>query len=234
MKKQEVSEAVKNVAKRVYFDYKAGKLDTHDDLLNAVDVYLDQAGLSSFEYGDDAVEMAIDDFGLAVCDHCGRLMSDAERVDVGEATTLRASLMNMSRAGEVDYLRDDVKDIEVVCPRCEHIIYEYVPKFTWGGAVYSCQAEIEADEERLKKFQAEGWATIDELPRPLILHLKQMYLDNTLLEEKDETASMGELVCADYLLSDEKLRELAGGTRFTFEDFCGTFEDFGHVDPAEN
>lgn len=218
MKKVDIEKALQDVAQRAWFDYKANKVLSHDDLLNVVDVYLEQAGLSSFEYGDEAVQLFMDK-GFAVCDRCGALIRDEERVDIGEYGTLRAGVITMSRAGETDYLRDDIMGVEVVCRHCEHLIYEYVPKFVWGGSVYASQSELDADVVKFEKFRAGEQATLEELPRTLILDLKRKELDHKKLEEEDETASMAELMCAEYLMSDDELAERVGGTVFTVEDF---------------
>lgn len=219
MKKVEVEQAKKDVARRVYFDFKAGKVKNHDDLLAFVDGYLEQAGLTSFEHGDDVLEMIKDDYKLAICDCCGAVIKDADRVDVGDCGALRSGIIVMSRAGEKDYLRDDIMGVEVICKHCEHWICDYIPDFSWGGSVYASQAELDADVAKLEAFKARGWADLDELPRPLVLDLKQRELDNKRLEENDETASLGELLCAEYLMSDAELEERVGGCQFSTDDF---------------
>lgn len=52
------------------------------------------------------------------------------------------------------------------------------------------------------------------------LQLKQQMLDNKLIETEDRSASMGELIEADELITDKELEAEYGSTYFTEEDFC--------------
>ena len=51
------------------------------------------------------------------------------------------------------------------------------------------------------------------------LYLKQHMLDQKLIETEDRTASIGELIEADELITDKELEDEFGGAYFTEEDF---------------
>ena len=51
------------------------------------------------------------------------------------------------------------------------------------------------------------------------LYLKQHMLDQKLIETEDRTASIGELIEADELITDKELEDEFGATYFTEEDF---------------
>lgn len=193
-------------------DYEAGKISNHDDLLCAVDEKMNEVGLNPVDdNGDAIVDHVKSELDLVICDRCGAVIKGNDAVEVGEARNLRIGLIAMSRAGETDYLRDNVLGAETVCKPCQHEILDYTPKFRWAGSVYASQQELERDVKRFETFKDLGTASLDELPRPLRLELKQRELDTRLIEERDETSSYEEMACADYLVSDDELEEELAG-----------------------
>ena len=61
--------------------------------------------------------------------------------------------------------------------------------------------------------------TLNDLNREQKIQLKQ-----SILTERDNNVSFGELIIADELVTDEELEEKYGGTTFVEEDFFnGTF-----------
>ena len=61
--------------------------------------------------------------------------------------------------------------------------------------------------------------TLKDLNKDQRKQLKARLLDDELMEVEGRTASYGEIANADEIVSDEKLEEAYGATRFVPDDF---------------